>query len=459
MMLTKETGTWLRQQREARGWARRDMARRLIQAGHAAGDTAMPGIDSLCTYIRRWEHGHGITERYKLHYCAALAVAPAEFGLAAPNPAPVAPVLGGPRLPETAGFAYRGTYRPEPDRFTVEREVLMTAHEGRDHSEEYERPGIGDRTLEELRADVARLSHLTDTGQPFPVFLEMRRVRDRIYRLLDRRLWPREQADLLFLLGCLNCLMGVAANRLGYPDAAEELLRAGLASAGAIDNKPLQAQLRQELAYVTYWRGSFTESLSHAASGLESLSTGPSGALLYLWHARAAARMGDDHTARRAIAAAHHARDIVYSDDVLEIGGEFAVSRATHHYFAGAALAGIRGAEGEAAAELERAIGYYDEGPGEREEHCFSGKPLAGIDLAVLRLRVGALDAAAVALEPLWSLSTAQRISSITTRLARVRDELAVPVFRGSAQARALGERIEEFGRETIVAGLHSLPG
>ena len=32
----------------------------------------------------------------------------------------------------------------------------------------------------------------------------MRRVRDRIYRLLDRRVWPREQADLYFLLGCLH---------------------------------------------------------------------------------------------------------------------------------------------------------------------------------------------------------------------------------------------------------------
>ena len=46
-----------------------------------------------------------------------------------------------------------------------------------------------------------------------------------------------------------------------------------------------------------------------------------------------------------------------------------------------------------------------------------------------------------------------------TTRLTAVRDELAAPVFRGSGQAPALGEQIEEFGRETIVAGLHSLPG
>jgi len=47
----------------------------------------------------------------------------------------------------------------------------------------------------------------------------------------------------------------------------------------------------------------------------------------------------------------------------------------------------------------------------------------------------------------------------VTTRLMLVHTELAAPIFRGSAQARGLGEQIEEFGRETIVTGLHSLPG
>jgi hypothetical protein len=84
--------------------------------------------------------------------------------------------------------------------------------------------------------------------------------------------------------------------------------------------------------------------------------------------------------------------------------------------------------------------------------YWITGQPLAGIDLAVVRLRPGALDGATAALAPALPLPPAQRISDVTIRLA-------APIFRGSAQARALGERIEEFGRETIVAGLHSLPG
>jgi hypothetical protein len=482
--MSAELGAWLHQQREARGWPKAEMARRLVQAGRDTGDTAIPSTSSMLHNIHRWERGEGgLSERYKLHYCHALGILPSQFGpgkhdprpaTAAQAPAPALAILTGspaatqipaavrrvdPRLPVSALVAYRGIHEPAAGDFTVDREVLMAAHEGSDHAEEYEDHGIGEATFEQLRADVVRLSRLSDTGSPLPVFLDMRRVRSRIYRLLDRRLWPREQTDLHFLLGCLNGLMGITANRVGYPDAAEELIRAGYASAAGIDHRPLQAQLRQQLSSVAYFRGRIRESSDLAINGLEYLSEGPEAAHLHLNHARAAARLGDADTARRAVGEAHDAREGDYNDDLLEIGGEFAVSLATHHGLAGTALAGIEGAEPEAAGELERAVSLYDAGPGPQEQHWFGGKPLAGIDLAVIRLRSGALDAAAVALEPALSLPSAQRISDLTSQLAQVRTELAAPIYRGSVQARTLDEEIEEFGRETVTTGLHSLSG
>jgi hypothetical protein len=135
------------------------------------------------------------------------------------------------------------------------------------------------------------------------------------------------------------------------------------------------------------------------------------------------------------------------------------MSRASQHCRAGAALAGIPGAENEAAEELERAIGLYDAGPGPGETFSFSSRSLGSIDLAVVRLRSGALDAAEDALEAVWPLSPARRVTAIATQLGVAHDELAASIFRVSAQARALGERIEEFVRESVVAGLHSLPG
>jgi hypothetical protein len=82
------------------------------------------------------------------------------------------------------------------------------------------------------------------TGDPFPLFLETRRVRNRLYAALDRRLWPRDETELYFLLGGLNGLMANAADDLGYSSAAEELIRAGWAYAIAIDHRPLMGYLR-----------------------------------------------------------------------------------------------------------------------------------------------------------------------------------------------------------------------
>jgi tetratricopeptide (TPR) repeat protein len=473
-----ELGAWLRRQREDRGWNKHEIARRLIQAAGEAGDKAMPDISGMIHNIHRWEREGGVSERHRLHYCRLLAIHPSQFGprqdgssphteTAATFPALLVPAQdrvgaarrADPQLPGSDLVAYRGTYEPGFGRFSVEREVLMAAHEGSDHAEDYEQHGIGEATSEQLRADLVRLSHLSDTGSPLPVFLDMRRVRDRIYRLLDRRLWPPEQAELHFLLGCLNGLMGITANRLGYPDAAEELIRAGFASASAIDHRPLQAQLRQQLSSIAYLRGRITESDQLAVTGLAYLSEGPEAAHLYLNHARAAGRLGDADTARQAVGQAHEARDRDYSDDLLDIGGEFAVSLATHHALAGAALVDIEGAERDAVTELERSVSLYDQGPGPVEQHWFGGKPLAGIDLAVVHLRSGALDAAEAALEPVLALPPEQRISDFTMRLVQVRGELTAPIFRGSPQARGLGDQIEEFSREALTAGLHSLSG
>jgi transcriptional regulator with XRE-family HTH domain len=74
-------GEWLRRQRQARAWSRAEMARQLIKAARARGDTSLPGTDSISHNIYRWERGTvGLTERYKLYYCAALGISPDDFG-------------------------------------------------------------------------------------------------------------------------------------------------------------------------------------------------------------------------------------------------------------------------------------------------------------------------------------------------------------------------------------------
>ena len=479
--MSQELSAWLRQQRQARSWPVPEMARRLRVAAKDTGDTAVPANDAMCRNIRRWESGHGgVSERYKLHYSHALDIPLMQFGPGQPQqttddpattsatPRPpvlragtIAPYLPRDRdgldRPATADVAYRWIQEPDPRGSWIEREVLMAAHEGGEHAERAERRDIGEATLEQLRTDVIRLSHDYMTSEPFPLFLEMRRVRSRMYAALDRRLWPRDQTELYFQLAALSCLMAAAASDLGYPQAGEELARAGWAYATAIDNRPLMAHLRLELAGIVFWDRP-RQSRDLAQSGLEYLSDGPNAAQLHLQYARAAARLGDATTARRAIASANEAREREYVDELLEIGGEFRFSRATQHYLAGSTVVEIPQAEAEAIAELERATELYTAGPEPGEDHSDHCRMAAQIDLATAKLRAGQLDAATVAAQPVLSLSPSMRIASLPRRFDRARAELARPRYQGSPEARELDEQIEEFCRETIAGDLHSLP-
>ncbi len=352
--------------------------------------------------------------------------------------------------PVPSGFAYRWRTEPGLGGSATEREVLMAAHEGGEHAESAERRDIGDATLEQMRADVVRLSRDSMTGEPLGLFREMRRVRARMYAALDRRLWPRDQNDLYFLIGCLNCLMAVTADGLGYPQAAEELVRSSWAYAIAIDHRSLMAQLRLDLASITYWNNRTRQSHDLAQSGLEYLADGPNAAQLHLQEGRAAARLGDAGDARRAITSADEAREREHSDDLLEIGGEFGFSRATQHYLAGSILIEIPQGEAEAINELERAEALYAAGPEPGEDHSYRCEMITHTILATARLRAGQLDAAAAALLPVLALAADKRLRSLSDRLPVIRTELASPRYQGSAEARNLDERIEAFLSDTI---------
>jgi hypothetical protein len=477
-----ELGAWLRRKREENGWARREMARRLVDAGKAAGDTAMPSVDGMYHNVHRWEQEGGVSERHKLHYCRAFGIHPSQFGPrqpgephetgAAAETAAAIPAVPGAMVPvpvtvtsvsypgplTSSVFAYRGREESFMGDSMVQREVLMAAHEGSGHAEDAEQRGIGDATLEQLGSDVVRLSREYMTGEPFPLFLEMRRIRGRMHDALDRRMWPRDATQLYFLLGCVNCLMANVASDLDNPQAAEELARSGWAYAVAIDHRPLMAQLRLSLTDIAYWHGQSRRAADLARGGLQYLENGPTAAQLHLKYARAAASSGETDAAQRAIADAREAHETDYGDDLLEIGGEFRLSWASHHSLAGSALIEIPGAESDAAAELEQAAQLYQTGEPD-QVFRYTLEARARIDLGTARLRAGALDAASDALAPVLGLPPAKRTLELPQRMRAVRRELAQPIFRSSAQARELDEQIEDFGAEAITTGLAALPG
>jgi tetratricopeptide (TPR) repeat protein len=458
--MSEQTGAWLRRERESRGWDRPEMARQLIAAARSRGAGQMPGVKSLTHNIYRWEGGDGVSQRYMLAYCAAFGIEPADFPRRASSRRssvmPADPALSAdpglsadPASSRAAGIvAARGTPAGDPD-LTIEEQIAEAAHEASERAWQAEQRGIGDTTLEQLRADVTRLSRDYMTAEPVPLFREMARVRRRMHEALDLQLWPRDKTELYFLLGSVNGLMGCVAADLGYPAAGEELARAGWAFATVIGHRGLMAKLRLDLAGLCFWDGQVKRAADLASSGLGYLSGGPTAVQLHIRYGRAAARMGDIATARRSIEAARRAHELDYDDDLTAIGGEFDLSRASAQYMIGSVLTDIPGASTEAVAQLERAVELYGIGPGPFETHGYGTAALASISLAEAWLGAGALDAAAAALDRVLDLPPSRRIDPIPQGLARVRAGLAGGTYRGSPLARDLAEQIDAFGGET----------
>jgi hypothetical protein len=338
-------------------------------------------------------------------------------------------------------------------------EVRAAVRDNQEHAGQSERREIGDMTLEQLWADVGRLSRDLSTGEPLPMFAEMRRVRDKLHEALDRRLWPKDSAELYLLLGCLCGLTSMAALDLGFTQDAEDLLRSGQAYAAVIDHPALWAHLRSRAASVCFWDGRPREARERAGQGLAYVVGGPVAANLHVRYATAAARLGDADGTRRAIAEAVEARERGCADELAaRLGGEFRMTQAAQHYYAGSALAELDGGLGEAGRELDEAARLYAAGPEEGEEFWFAGPALTDVDRAALRLRQGGLDGAVSVLGPVLELPRGQRVKQVTVKLGRVRRELAQAVYRGSVRASSLDEEIEVFCHEAVVSDMRGGP-
>lgn len=473
-------GRWLREQRQARSWSVPQMGRKLREAAAAAGDT-LPSRDCLHVMIHRWEDDRsGISERYRLHFCKAFQIPADQFGWpfplitseASPDPAlsPAGGTAGRPAAAARPGIGYAPGGRAGPGDADG-RELLMpagfersvgwlllaSAQESSDRARHAERRNVGSATLERLAATVGRLAREVLAGEPLPLFFQMRQAREDLQAAAGYPSWPGDQRELYFLLGWLNSVMAAAAQQAGSTAAAEQLAFSGLGYATAIGHRPLLARLRLDLAVIAFWSGSPGTCVEQAALGLDHLPAGPIAARLHLIRARAAGRLGDIDTARTALGDADRARDDAsasgLADPVSLLGG----SPAVYHYYAGAALIEIPGAEQDAIVELDRAVTLYTEAgePGSYRDH---DEMTARACMVAALLRAGAFEAAQAAAGPVLALPCSRRVSSLRHSFARVRAELAVSQHRGSLGARDLDAQIEQFCAHTIASHLTDTP-
>jgi hypothetical protein len=123
-------------------------------------------------------------------------------------------------------------------------------------------------TVEQLRADVVRLSRAYVSAPPLPVFIAMHGTLDNVETALDQKAYPAQARGLNFLAGALCGLMANACLDLGCEEAAEDLARVAWTHCRIIDHAPLMGWARGTQALAAIWDQRFAEAVRHAEDGL-----------------------------------------------------------------------------------------------------------------------------------------------------------------------------------------------
>jgi hypothetical protein len=214
--------------------------------------------------------------------------------------------------------------------------IAAAASEARGYAEQTAVTGIGPGTVEQLTADVARLSRAYVSAPPLPVFVAMHRTLDHVEATLDQKMYPAQARDLNFLAGALCGLMANACLDLGREEAAEDLARAAWTHGRIIDHAPLMGWARGTQALAAIWDQRFAEAARRAEEGLLYAPAGMGAARIHAIHTRALAACGDGVAARAAMTAAEKARsDADAGQDELHdgVGGEFAFDAGKLRYY------------------------------------------------------------------------------------------------------------------------------
>ncbi|MFG1879311.1 XRE family transcriptional regulator [Sphaerisporangium sp. NPDC049003] len=372
-----------------------------------------------------WESGHRPGADYLDLLCRLFRTGPVELGFATDYT---------PGLRTTAP--------------ALERELIMSAaSESSDHAAETEAAAIGPNALEQLSEDVTRLARAYVHAPPLPLFGELTRVRNRVYRLIDRTRRPAQQRDLYLVAGQVCGLLGSASFDLGYAYAASEQARAARVYGEVIGHNELTAWADGLLACVEFWAGRPAQALQLVERGLTIAPEGTTRVRLLSIAARASALLGDVDGTRQAILDAQDARG-PQTELHDGVGGEFGFDGARQSFCAGSSYLSV-GLGMEAAAECERALALYRSAPA--EHRWYAAEASTSVDLAAARLLAGDIDGVTEALTPVFPLSPDRRVEGILKRVKAIRNSLATISAQDTT---ALMDMIEGFTIETAAYGL-----
>ncbi|MBF6176782.1 hypothetical protein [Nocardia blacklockiae] len=323
----------------------------------------------------------------------------------------------------------------------IEGATSMAAAESAKFGQFAEQTNVGPHTIEQFHADLRRIANKYPNHSVYPIFVELRELRNRTFDLLEGRQTPAQSRDLYLTAAGFCALLSNASFDLGCFDAAETQARTAFLAAELAGHNGMRSWIRGTQALIAYWDDRPQTAVDLAQDGWRYLpENGTARVRLACIEARARARLRDAAGTEDALQRAELAREAIISPD--DPGGMMAFPIAKQHFYGGAARLWLGGATNLAEAEqlAAEAVQLYEGAPpGERRVGEMS---LARLDLAVARIAQSDLDAAAEQVELVLEIGGRRRTESIARRLHQLAAALERPHLQTSALAVSMRERI-----------------
>ncbi|WP_162002465.1 helix-turn-helix transcriptional regulator [Streptomyces sp. CB01881] len=395
------------------------------------------------TTVGRWETGRSTPQPWMRPKLArALKVSVDQLAaLLSAAPAPVEAVAR--THSETdEGAAREPNQRISPDDRSIIAAVAADAEESAIFLRSVSASNVDDTLLEQIDADIARLA-ADYVSKPVPeIFHEIGSLRRAVFELLGGRQQPYQAGHLYLQAGRLCGLATHVALDLGQYGAAATHSRTAWRCAESAGHNGLRAWVRSVQSLIAYWQQNHREAAEVARSGLPYADGGTIAARLLSLEARAAAALGDNASALRAVRAAAAARN--EASAVVDLPGVFTFPEAKQWTYAGTAFLalGSRLNVDQAVEASSMAIALYETAPQSEQS---SGDLLAArLDLANAHLAQGDFGGVQEKLSVVLDASPDRRTASISTRLCALSARLAQPVYAGSPLILSLRENVRE---------------
>ncbi|GAA1607230.1 hypothetical protein GCM10009789_71970 [Kribbella sancticallisti] len=301
-----------------------------------------------------------------------------------------------------------------------------------------EESNVGDLTVEQLHADIQRITQNYLKVPTRPLFLRSRSIRDRAFKLLAGRQPPSQTRDLYAAAGWALTLLGWISVDLGRPDVAESHTRTAWACAEAADADELRAWVRATQHTAAFWQDDYARAADYAQDGLQ-YAAGTSAVFLSSAAAMDLARLGDSDEARRLLKLA---MSTPIRPEQSQLGGPFlcTVERAEGlwsdtHLNLGEPLQTLEHAD--------RGVALFEAAP--HAQRNYGSERMVRLQQVRARLELNELDGAIDALDAVLGTPPEYRVHPLIHRMSEVAALVRTGPFGKEPKARAMHERIRAF--------------